>query len=49
MDGIKHSNQIFLFQCMQQLTNKLSNFSRMQMEKIAHMQQMGRMREWASG
>jgi hypothetical protein len=32
MDGIKHSNQIFLFPCMEQLTDMLSNFSRMQIE-----------------
>jgi hypothetical protein len=30
MDRIKHSNQIFLFPCMQQLTDTLPNFSRMQ-------------------
>jgi hypothetical protein len=37
MDGIKHSNQIFLFPCILQLTDKLPNFLDMQMEKIAPM------------
>jgi hypothetical protein len=32
MDGIKHSDQIYLFTYMQQLTDTLSNFSRMQMK-----------------
>jgi hypothetical protein len=32
MDGIKHSNQIFLFPCMQQLTDMLPNFSHMKIE-----------------
>jgi hypothetical protein len=36
MDEIKYLNQIFLFPCMQQLIDKLLNFSRMQMEKIVH-------------
>jgi hypothetical protein len=32
MKGIKHSNQIFLFSCMQQLTDTLPNSSRMQIK-----------------
>jgi hypothetical protein len=51
MEGIQYSHQIFLFPCMQQLTDTLLNFLCMQIEINYVHARNGRMREvgWRPG